>query len=169
PAMLSATGPAVTPPGRRPPPAAAGGRTPRARCRRGAASARRAAGARPARPAPSRTRARGPGAGSPRPRRSAARRPAGSRPPASARRRRPEGLEGGVDADRDADLLGEAEDAIVVGVARRLLGHHEGRDEDALHAVARRARELALGLGGEAEGEVRDRDQAAARVATEVD
>src|SRR5439155_1656593 len=47
--------------------------------------------------------------------------------------------------------------------------HHEGRDEDALHAVARRALELALRLLGDAEGEVRDRDEAAAAVAAEVD
>ena len=83
--------------------------------------------------------------------------------------RRPEGLEAGVDADREADLLGAAEDAIVVGVARGFLRHHEGRDEDALHAVARRALELALRLLGDAEGEVCDGDQAAAAVAAEVD
>src|SRR5205823_417330 len=80
-----------------------------------------------------------------------------------------EGVEGRVDADREADLLGAAEDAIVVGMARRLLRHHEGRDEDALHAVARRALELALRLLGDAEGEVRDGDEAAAAVAAEVD
>ena len=74
-----------------------------------------------------------------------------------------------MDADREADLLRRGEHAVVIGMAGRRLRHHEGGDEHALHAGPRRALELALGRLGDTERDVRDRNQATARVGAEVD
>src|SRR5436190_4167214 len=91
------------------------------------------------------------------------------RHPPEPARRGPERLEAGMDGDRQPELRREPEDAVVVGMAGCFPRHHERRDEDALHAVARRARELALGFVGETEGDVRDRHEPTAAARAELD
>src|SRR5262245_36224826 len=66
--------------------------------------------------------------------------------PPEAPGRRPERLEARVDRDREADVGSDLEHAVVIRMPRRLPRHHEGRDEDTLHPVARCPLDLARGL-----------------------
>src|SRR5262249_60817105 len=70
---------------------------------------------------------------------------------------------------RQPELLGQPEDAVVVRVPGRLARHHEGRDEDPLHPLTRRPRELALGLFRKPERNMRDRHEAPAAPGAELD
>ncbi len=89
--------------------------------------------------------------------------------PPEPSRRGPEGLEPGMDRDRQPEILGHPEYVVMVRVSRRLSRHHEGRDEHTLHAVTGRPLDLARGFLGQAERDVRDGHQAPAAPGAELD